>query len=184
MKLMLHMKKRTIYLDTNILSELHESDMAESIALALARLVEIEGINFVTSIKTKAEILRTPDKVKNAKLQIFYAFINKTPIRRIYISHGGAIGTGAIGADALGGGGWDEPDPLYVQLETIFEEDDAHHIFQAVVGNCDYFMTLDEKTILRRVARHLDDIQKLCGAMKFVSPEDAIRLVEGEISQE
>ena len=178
------MKKRTIYLDTNILSELHEPDMPESIAFALARLVGIEGINFVTSIKTKAEILRTPDKIKNAKLQIFYSFINKTPIRRIYISHGGGIGAGAIGEHAIGRGGWEEPDPFYIQLKTIFDEDDAHHIFQAVVGNCDYFMTLDNKTILKRVARRSNEVKKLCGAMKFVSPEDAIRLIEIEISQE
>jgi hypothetical protein len=103
--------------------------------------------------------------------------MRKIPMNTVHISHGGAIGASAIGEDTLAGGGWMEIDPLYEELNAIFD-DDAEHIFQAVMANCDYFITFDKKTILKRVSRNKHELQKICGTMRLVSPEDAIQLIQ------
>ena len=102
------MQEKKVYLDTNILSRIPDFDDSEGIEndlAALTRLVELEGINFVTSFKTKQEILKTRHKIKNFALRIVYGIMQKIPMQTVHISHGGAIGTSAIGQDALGGGG-------------------------------------------------------------------------------
>jgi predicted nucleic acid-binding protein len=175
------MKEKKVYLDTNILSRIPNLDVSEGIENdldALTRLVELDGINFVTSFKTKEEILKTPNKIKNYALRIVYGIMKKIPMHTVHISHGGAIGASAIGEDAIGGGGWIEIDPLYDELNAIFDDDDAEHIFQAIRAGCDYFITFDKKTILNRASKSQNEVQKICGMMRLVSPEDAILLIQ------
>ena len=177
------MEEKRVYLDTNILSRIPDFDVSKGLENdldALTRLVELEGIQFVTSFKTKQEILKTPNKIKNSALRIVYGIMKKIPMYTVHISRGGAIGTSAIGEGALGGGGWTEMDPLYEELTKIFDDDDAEHIFQAVRARCDYFITFDNKTILNRASKRQNEVQKTCGKMRLVSPEDAVLLIQND----
>jgi len=103
--------------------------------------------------------------------------MKKIPMHTVHISHGGAIGASAIGEDSLGGA-WTEIDPLYKELNAIFDDDDAEHIFQAVRARCDYFITFDKKTILNRASKSQNEVQKICGTMRSVSPKDALLLIQ------
>jgi hypothetical protein len=62
-------------------------------------------------------------------------------------------------------------DPLLAELQKIFDADDAEHITLAVRSSCDYFLTLDEKTILSRVRSYSDRLNVLWGEIEFVNPE-------------
>jgi hypothetical protein len=175
-------KVETIYLDTNIISRIADLSISEETADAYARLAKMQTmgeVRFVTSYKTAQEILGTENKIKNAVLHFFYTFICNVPFLTVHLSHGGAIGTSAIGETHIGGG-WNEIDPIYTKLGAIFDADDAEHVFQALMAKCDYFMTLDERSILRRVSSNLEEVQKICGSMRLVSPADAVRLIESE----
>jgi len=66
-------------------------------------------------------------------------------------------------------GGW--TDPLFRQLKDIFEKDDAEHIFQATKSKCNYFLTLDKKSMLNRVNSKLDKLNEICPNLVFTSPE-------------
>jgi hypothetical protein len=81
----------------------------------------------------------------------------------------GAIGGAPLGATPIGG---DWTDPLYEQLSSIFDPDDAEHIVHAVREDCDYFLTLDEESILKRARAHTSAVTALCRKLKFVSPQD------------
>ncbi len=66
----------------------------------------------------------------------------------------------------------------YSQLCEIFDRDDAEHVFSAVKSNCDYFLTLDRKTILDRVPTNRDALARVCGGLRFVSPSELLAEVE------
>lgn len=63
-------------------------------------------------------------------------------------------------------------DPRYEQLSQVFAPVDAEHIFQAIENGCHYFMTTDERTILKRVRQRRKEVNQMCGQMKIVSPTE------------
>ena len=167
------MDEITIYLDTNILSRIPDLKVSEETANALAKLAGLGMIRFVTSQKTKQEILRTSSQQRSSLLQFLYALIEKVPTYTVHYS--GAIGAAPIGATPIGG---DWTDPAYSELKRIFDADDAEHIIQALRAKCDYFMTLDRKTILNRAQHHLNELKGVCGGMALLSPEDLVCHIE------
>ena len=62
--------------------------------------------------------------------------------------------------------------PLLVRLKQVFDADDATHIAQAKLSDCDYFMTLDDATILARRSSIPSDLQAMLSPLKIVSPEE------------
>ncbi len=169
------MQERLVYLDTNILSRIPDPQVPEQTAHALAKLTRLGGIKFVTSDKSKQEILKTPNQQRNSLLQFLHALINKVPLYTVHYS--GALGMAPLNATPVGG---DWTDPTYAKLTRIFEPDDAEHIVQALRAGCDYFMTLDVKTILNRVRANLAEVQEISGPMRFVAPEELVSLMENE----
>ena len=167
------MEQKTVYLDTNILSRISDLRISKKTAHALERLAIIEGIRFVTSAKSREEILRTSNPHKNSVLQFLYALIQKIPLQ--IINYGAATGSGPTGAFPTGG---DWTEPIYEELNQIFDPDDAEHIFQALQASCDYFMTLDRETILRRASGNPTEVKRICGKMEIVSPEDLVLAIE------
>jgi len=165
----------TIYLDTNILSRIPDLRVSESTASALSALVNLGGIKFVTSQKTRNEILRTKNASRGSILQFIYALIEKVPMQTVYFS--GCVGGAPLGATPLGG---DWTDPLWADLKTIFDPDDAEHIVHAIRSNCDYFLTLDEKTILDRAKFNQDAVGKMSGRLKYVSPEELVAMIKNK----
>ena len=147
--------------------------VSQKTAQAFERLAIIEGIKFVTSAKSREEILRTSNPQKNSVLQFLYALIQKIPLH--IVNYGAATGSAPTGATATGG---DWIEPIYEELKQIFDSDDAEHIFQALQASCDYFMTLDRETILNRVYANSTEVKRICGKMEFVSPEDLVLAIE------
>lgn len=167
------MEETTVYLDTNILSRIPDLQVSEDTGKALAKLARMGMIRFVTSQKTKQEILKTPNPHRSSLLQFLHALIEK--VRTVPVYYSGAIGGAPIGATPFGG---DWTDPSYAQLKRIFDDNDAEHIVQALRAECDYFMTLDQKTILGRAKNHAEEVESICGKMVLLSPEDVVKIIE------
>jgi hypothetical protein len=169
------MTEKIVYLDTNILSRIPDMRVSQRTAYALEKLAAVEGIIFVTSAKSREEILKTYNPQRNSILQFLYALIQKIPLQ--VVNYGGATGAGPTGVFPTGG---DWVDPLYEALNQIFDSDDAEHIFHALRANCDYFMTLDRETILNRVSANTTEVKQICDRMEFGSPEDLVFTIEKE----
>ena len=160
------MKHQTVYLDVNILSRIPDLRVTEETANALRDISHSGRYRFVTSQKSLNEILRTESAKRKAMLQFLYMLIEQVEYQTIYLS--GCIGCAPLGLMPIGR---DWEDSLFTNLKGYFERDDAEHMVQAIRGKCDFFLTLDQKTILDRLVTHREEISKLCGGMVFVSPE-------------
>lgn len=167
------MKKITVYLDTNIISRVPDLRISEEDACALSNLAETGLVRFVTSQKTKQEILRTSNRKKNSLLQFLHALMMQVETVPVYYS--GAIGDAPVGATPVAG---DWIDPVYSQFRDIFDIDDAEHIVHALKANCDYFMTLDDKTILKPAKCDNEKIKAICGNMALLSPVDVLKAID------
>ena len=161
-----------VYLDTCFISRLTDLKLSEDAARAYQLLAEHQEIHLVTSSKTKQEFANTPNVVRNKALLFLYALFSKIPDRIGEVS--GCLGSASLGRTMLGGG-W--VDPKLKGLREIFDPDDAQHIFLAAKDGCDYFLTLDWKTILSRVQANQPKIVSLCGHMKFTSPVEMLPLL-------
>ena len=163
-----------VYLDTSIISRLTDLNLSEDAALAYQLLAENQAVHLVTSSKTKQEFDKASNVVRNRALMVLYTLFSKIPHRIGEVS--GCYGSAPYGRTRYGGG-W--VDPILQGLRGIFEPDDAQHIFLAAKDECDYFLTLDKKTILSRVRANQPKIASLCGGMQFVSPEEMLRILQG-----
>ena len=77
------------------------------------------------------------------------------------------------GLTLLGVGGGQRTDPLFKSLKAILpDEDDARHVFQAAKNGVQYFLTVDERTILR----HRQAVEQCC-ELKAVDPEQMLQVI-------
>jgi predicted nucleic acid-binding protein len=166
------MAELTAYIDSCIVSRVADLRISNSSATALARIASCGRLAFVTSDKTLQEILQASDPKRRAILQFILALLDKVQFRTLQLS--GAIGGAPIGSLPIGGQ-W--TDPLWLELQAIFDRDDAEHITQAVRANCDFFLTLDKSTILDRVKTNSAAVTNLCGRLRVVSPEELVDLL-------
>jgi predicted nucleic acid-binding protein len=167
-----------VYLDTNILSRIPDLRISAGTAIAYGELARLGGIRLVTSEKTRAEILRTTNPHRSGVLQLLVALVEKVPYEVVHYS--GAIGAAPIGATPISG---DWTDPLYQDLRSIFDPDDAEHIVQAVHANCAFFLTLDETSILSRARAHASRVSQLCPGLRFVSPEEVVAALKARSAE-
>jgi predicted nucleic acid-binding protein len=164
------MRATRVYLDTNIPSRWVDLDITQARADAYAALADMANdVRFVTSERAVHEVRKATNQKKSAVLQFFVSFIQKVENRTLEYSS--AYGEGAYGEGPFGGT-W--TDPVYKPLKSIFDPADAAHIAHAVHARCDFFLTLDERTILNRVRAHSDAVRAACGAMQFVTPEQLV----------
>lgn len=161
-----------VYLDTCFISRVTNLNLSEDEALAYQLLAENQKIHLVTSSKTKQELENTSNIIRNRTLMFLYALFSKIPYRIGEVS--GCFGSSTFGSTMFGGGG---VDPKLKGLRAIFDADDAQHIFLAANDGCDYFLTLDRKTILSRVKANQPRIVALCGHMRFTSPGEMLPLL-------
>lgn len=157
---------RTVYLDTCVLSRIVDARIKEKPAAAYAEIVKKRDVQLVTSDKTHAEVLKTTSPVRNSLLQFLVALVERVPLRVVEFS--GALGGAPLGVMYLGGA---ITDPLLGELRQIFDPDDATHIAHAVRAGCNYFLTLDDATILSRARSNAERVKVLCESLEFVDPE-------------
>jgi hypothetical protein len=109
-------------------------------------------------------------------LLLLAALIEKVPWEIHEMS--GCFGDAPFGALPFGAS-W--TDPVYAGLREIFTPADAHHIFLALKGGCDHFLTLDRSTILRPAVEYRERLPDLCGNMTIVYPSMLLSIVAGEL---
>ena len=160
-----------VYLDTNILSRLQDERITLEGAESLLAIARHPEVCLLVSRYTRAELESAVDPRKAALLAFFGQLLPLLQWHDFEI--GGGIGD-AIGS-GIGGG---SEDPLYTQLRRVFDPGDALHIFQAMRSRCSFFLTLDRRTILNRVAEHSAHIAELCPDLTFVDPISLLGLLE------
>jgi len=160
-----------VYLDTCVLSRLLDMNMSNENLDALDRISCCKDIRPVTSQKTLEEFQATTDPKRMKTLKILYTFIEK--VQHNKVSHEGPATFGSVlwGTAPFGGGMTIENKEFKI-LNEIFEKDDAIQIYQALSNGCDYFLTLDEKTILRRVKNNISKLNMVAPQMGIGNPID------------
>lgn len=132
------------YLDTCIVSGLAKEDLPQSEQAALLdvlRFHKAEIVQLVTSSLVKDEIDNIPRKHR-ARHEVIYNLLANIPISRVSWTNSGLTLTGA--------GGGRRVDPLYAELKAwLPDEFDVLHVFQAIKSTANYFVTTDNRTILR-----------------------------------
>nr|WP_298144041.1 type II toxin-antitoxin system VapC family toxin [uncultured Pseudomonas sp.] len=161
-----------VYLDTNIFSRITDLKISDETALAYQKISEDSEIKLVTSAKTKSEFQGTPNKARASMLLFLFSLFEKVPME--VSSYSGAINSAPLGMCTLNGG-WTHP--RLIALRKIFDSDDAMHIFQAQQSKCNYFLTLDEKTILSRVRLNQELVSSICPGLKFCSPVELSQIL-------
>ena len=169
------MIERLVYLDTNVISRIPDLRVSADTAAALAQLMNLGGVRFVTSYKSRAEVLSTQNTTRNAMLQFLVGLIEKTPSR--FLEYSGAGGAAPLGVTPIGAG-W--IDPLLSELRGVFDNDDAEHITHAARANCSFFLTLDESSILSRVNTNDGLLKRVVPGLAFVSPVVLLSVLERE----
>lgn len=166
------MKK--VYVDTCVLSSLINLDMPDPEVDALDKISENENIILVTSDKTLAEFINTKEDKKRVAFKVLFKIISKIPSENVITTHPPLWGSIPWGV-AQWGEGYDEEKPLFIKLKQIFKNDDAEHIFQAINAKCDYFLTLDIRTILNKAQKNKSELLVLAPQMLFVKPSDLLK---------
>jgi hypothetical protein len=162
-------------LDTNILSRIPDLKLSEKSARAYEELSKRTDVKLVTSPKTSREIRDTPNQTRASILQFLYSLFQKVPMHTAVYS--GCLGGAPLGCTPLGGG---MTSPIFRELMTIFDHDDAEHIFQAIKSGCNYFLTLDRKSILNKIEVNSEKLLVLCPNLVFASPEEILDLIDSE----
>ncbi len=132
------------YLDTCIVSGLAKEDLSLKEQEALSNVLHQykKGfINLVTSEVVKKELEGIPDKNRKRHETIYY-LLSDVPMSQVKTTDSGLM--------MMGMGGGVREDSLYTKLKKMLpDENDANHIFQAIKSSANYFVTVDNKTILR-----------------------------------
>lgn len=157
-----------VYIDTNIISRIIDQQVSDDIAAAYEQLAEAIDIEWLTSEVTDQELRNTTNKKKRAMLRAARRIAEK--VKYIDLHTGGRFILGGATLGEVAVGALTEDHPLYIKLKQIFDPADAAHITQAVLSKCDYFLTLDKKTILSRVAQNSTVVGSLCGKLCFGDP--------------
>ncbi|HLD50954.1 hypothetical protein A3K34_02550 [candidate division WWE3 bacterium RIFOXYC1_FULL_40_10] len=163
-----------IYVDNNILSAIIGNQFTVDDGNAMQKLA-LSDHEFITSQITKQEMDKaTVPKIKGAALFIYKIFGGEKFLNKETYSASG-FGDALFGAVPWGGG--EAEQPSLSLLRQAFEPDDARHIFQALSSHSDFFLTLDEKTILKRYRSNYMNMQAFCtkGKLKIVNPKELIK---------
>jgi len=143
-----------VYLDTTVLSRLTDYYKNQQIALspddiqALEAIADDDSLDFKTSEKTLQEILRTSNSDHRILLKFIYRIMSKVPIAPGVLPLP-QIKIGGQRSRSISPG--NRADPLFLEMSQLFDQDDAEQIFQAAKSECQYFLTTDKSTILKRV---------------------------------
>jgi predicted nucleic acid-binding protein len=138
-----------IYLDTNILSALVGGidELTEDEGLALQKLAASDH-EFMTSPVMLQEMEgASVQQIKGAILFIYKIFGGTKNLNPETYSATG-MGDAMFGTVPWGGG--ETENTVLSLLHQAFEPNDARHIFQALSKKSNYFLTLDEASILGR----------------------------------
>lgn len=170
------MNKILTYVDTCILSRIIDLRFTKETGVAVDKLCNIVEVDMVTSPKTLDEFMNVVDDKKRTALKLLFKIISKLQKKETTVYNPATWGS-VMWGESVWGGGSNSEDPNYTKIKKIFDADDADHIYQAHKNNCDYFLTLDRKTILNRAKKYEKDLLLIPINMKFVSPVDLVEKI-------
>jgi predicted nucleic acid-binding protein len=156
-----------VYLETTVFCWIFDAALTAEIASDLLEILAKPDLKFVTSRKALDEVRKTPDPIKRLRLECSVALVEKKT------SQVGFPSPQVYGGMLYGGFLW-QSSPLLCQLQNVFDPADAEHVFHAIRAKCRYFLTLDKKTILKRVRRKPSVLKPLCGDLEFCSPAEMV----------
>lgn len=147
--------------------------MDDKIGVALQKLA-LSSHEFFTSPITEIEMQNaTIPSVKGGILFIYKIFSGKKKLNpETYETTG--FGDALFGEVPWGGGTATNP-ALHI-LYQAFGLSEARHIFQALSNHFDFFLTLDENSILKRYRENHMNIKAFCtnGKLKIINPEELV----------
>jgi hypothetical protein len=161
-----------VYIDTNVIGHskgcLKDDDIPALEAIAKSKRDEV---SFVISDTVEREVGATTDDALRALL-VFVARLSERvevqphqfPVRSASFFNSGQLQAINWTGVRIGQA------PLYADLRKHFSAVDAEHIFRAITSGCDYFLTLDYRTILDHVEKNQFAIDELCGVLRIVGP--------------
>jgi len=135
-----------IYLDTCILSRLLDLRVKDNQLDALESIASYEPAKLVTSPKTLEEFSKINNPKRRKSLIVLFKIIEKVyavPPVREYSPLFGDMPWGV----PFGSSG-ELVEPPYDGIRKIFDDNDASHVYFAYKSGCDYFLTLDQTTIV------------------------------------
>lgn len=148
------------YLDTSIISGFAKQDLKRPELNALFDLLgqfKSGAVQIVTSKVAHDELLQNQGDARYH--EALYNLLIDVPL---------AAENDPSGMMLMGVGGGE--DALFTKLKALLPDlEDARHIYQASKNDAGYFVTADEKTILR----HAQEIDELCG-IKARSPSQVV----------
>lgn len=166
------MRRPVAYLDTNIFSRKTDRERVSLHELqAIDRLAD--HFILVSSALAEKEIMNIPERYSEDRdkvMEVFKGLARK--VQWTIPEYAGTVNGAPLGATAVNAN-W--VDPLYDALEKIFDADDAAHIFQASKAECDYFVTLDGRTILGRATHNKEFLLSLLPHLQFFSPFELLK---------
>lgn len=166
-----------IYVDNNILCSIIGNEFNDEAGEAMQKLA-LSDHEFITSQVTKEEMEKTPNQgIKGAALFIYRIFGGKKFLNKeTYFATG--LGDAPLGTVPWGGG--EVENPSLSILRQVFDSEDARHIFQALSSHSDYFLTLDENSILKKYRLNRQNINDFCanGKLKIVNPKELVKDLE------
>jgi hypothetical protein len=142
------------YLDTCLVSGLAKRDLRPSEHEALRQLLWLRkagALVLVTSPVTREELQRIPPDARELHEDI-YALLDDVPLAQEVQTDSGLTLTGV--------GGGPRENPTFTSLKAVLKDvNDARHLFQAIQNDVQYFVTDDERTVIR----HASEIQDRFG---------------------
>ncbi len=159
-----------VYLDTCVLSRLVDNGMSDDQLEALERIADDKNIDLVSSKKTLEEFETTSALRKKRNLKVLFKLVQKVFAPPAVSHYSGLIGDTPIGVALMGGGSGSWEHPTYSRLKSVFDNDDAEHIYIAKEGGCDVFLTLDFRTIIRRYEQNHGQIDAVISPMRISDP--------------
>jgi len=155
-----------IYLDTCIISGIAKKDLPVNEQIALVELLKRnkEGIiQFTTSSLSEEEISQIPEQHRPSH-SIVYDLLREIKLSNYSYSDSGLM--------MMGMGGGAREDAVFTELKTLLpDEPDAKHVFQAIKGSANVFLTVDSKTILK----HKDILEKTY-PIKMLLPSELLEI--------
>jgi hypothetical protein len=168
-----------VYVDNSLLSRIFDARISAETAAAIEELSEIsqDSVFFVTAEQTLIEMMATSDVRRRAVLRMLFRLMSKVDTASSASVIPAAFGSAPFGGMGYGGFAFGT-DPLLSSLQKIFAEakpdGDPVHIFQAIRNGCDYFLTLDQSTILIPARTNFEALQSLGVTMRFTDPADLV----------
>jgi hypothetical protein len=162
---------QTGYVDANIIIGLSKRDYGKAKQDALAKLYARHlsgGLNLWTSPVSKEELQEYAPGWSQDERALYESFKRLPTAEQVVVPSPIVVGS----AVSRRGGGVtiisprSLPDALLTTLRALLSERDARHVFQAAKSGSDYFITFDDKTILR----HALTLEKLVAPLRFTSP--------------